>query len=155
MKALSVSVKSCEVSCKKPFVYAVYSDDLRVVYIGETFSYMGALGRLAQHLGRGEHATFRKRVCTVFSYEEVELLDIKLFAIPLKPVKLFSLGDYRRAVEYSVQLEVLDYFTKRNGPKIISRVKSNGYCSDHRVKKEAKKVVSEIVKRVNGWQTTS
>lgn len=70
---LKASLGSGELALRAPYIYGIYSCEFGVLYIGQTISSMGAIGRLAQHLGDGDGSTFRKRIAQVFSYDEVDL----------------------------------------------------------------------------------
>lgn len=136
----SVFVDTDNIAKKVPFLYLICSKKFKTLYIGETFSTYGGIGRLSQHLGRSDYSTFRKRVCETFSFDDVEIGEVFFLAIPYCDKKSFSLkaNDYRSAVEYITQY-ALNNWVIENGINmlVISRVRSNGYCRLKYVKDEA------------------
>jgi len=143
-----ITVSNDETAKKRPYIYAGYAKSARALYIGETRSSLGAVGRMSQHISDTSSNTFKKRICTQRGYDKINLKDIIFFAVPLSNYNGFWLdsSDYRRAVEYLVQSEILNFLKKENkSVLLVSRVNANGYCDIGTIKKEAKTVVRSLI----------
>jgi hypothetical protein len=136
-----ITVSSDAAANKIPYVYAGLALNVRALYVGETRSSQGVSGRIAQHISETSSNTFKKRVCALLNYEKITLEDIFFFAVPLSKYRGFWLdsNEYRRAVEYLVQNEILNFLSQeKKNILLVSRVTANGYCNTELVKNEAR-----------------
>jgi hypothetical protein len=155
---LHAEVSSADMGRKGPYVYAVVANDFGVIYIGQTLSALGATGRLAQHIGWGAGATFRRRICETFGYEDVRIGPINFAAYPLLLRREFmdDATDYREAVESGVQYELLRRIVEDKVPYvIISRVNRNPLVGLNVVRIEVENAVSAFYPWLQELASTS
>lgn len=144
---LRATIHNCLVAKRAAFVYAIHSQEFACVYIGQTRSSYGALGRLSQHLSETGSNTFQQRVCAIYNLESVSLGRIDFAAVPLENRKEFlsDSSDYRESVEYLVQWDLLSFIRRERFPvSIVSRVFSKYYITESFVRQEAKKTVLSL-----------
>ena len=125
-------------------------EDAVVLYIGQTLNWMGAAGRLAQHLSESSGATLRQRLATVYNVTQVDGLSLEFAAVKLAERRSFwaEEDDYREAVESLVQHQLLNALCDRRiSVCLISRVQPNPNCRVKYVMSEADRVFSSIL----GW----
>lgn len=143
-----ITISSDNAAKKTPFIYAGLALNIGAIYVGETRSSQGAMGRIAQHISETSSNTFKKRICTIFKYDDVHLEEILFLAVPLSDYSGFWLksNEYRRAVEYLVQNEMLNFIAEyKKEVLLVSRVTANGYCQTDIVKNEAKIVSKSMI----------
>ncbi|MBL4701276.1 MAG: hypothetical protein JKX85_08450 [Phycisphaeraceae bacterium] len=143
-----ITVSNDKAAKRAPYIYAGFALNFRALYVGETRSSQGAVGRMAQHISETSSNTFKKRICTLLGYEEINLEGISFFAVPLSNYRGFwsDSSEYRRAVEFLVQNEMLNFLTKEEkNVLLVSRVNANGYCNTGIVKNEAKIVARSLI----------
>ena len=131
----------------RAFVYAIYVRNHRAMYIGQTRSRTGALGRLSFHLSEGDGSTVKTRIAKLFHFDEVILRDIRFAAFPLASLKVFSSDaqDYREAVEALIQQRLLENLTDGRYPvPVVSRIRHNDYMLDPSVIAEADRIFPEL-----------
>ena len=131
-----------------PYIYCVLSNQFNCIYIGQTISQLGSLGRLAQHLSNTNSNTFIQRICSVNNFDEVILNDIDFFAskLPEKTPFLSRATDYREAVEYLINYGVINSLKEKSiNLSVISRTKSNAYTKLDSIKKLAENITCSIV----------
>ncbi|TLS77931.1 hypothetical protein FE236_02185 [Mariprofundus erugo] len=123
------------------YIYAIYAEGFRALYVGQTFSRSGALGRLSQHLSDTSSNTFKQRLCAQFGYATVKVGAVRFFAFKLSEEhESFYLEsrDYREAVEMLVQCKVLSELSSRKkNVVVVSRVSSNAYTRLKYIQDEA------------------
>ncbi|URN08550.1 hypothetical protein LUW74_37735 [Actinomadura madurae] len=148
---LKASLGSGELALRAPYIYGIYSCEFGVLYIGQTISSMGAIGRLAQHLGDGDGSTFRKRIAQVFSYDEVDLGPVEFAAYRLPNRREFTQrvpSDFREAVESLTQYSVINMMNAGGlGCPVVSQVALNPLTSQHFIKMQANYATEAIF----GW----
>lgn len=108
---------------------------------------LGALGRISQHLSETRSNTFRQRLCKIYGYANVKLENIKCFAFYLEHRSEYSSEsrDYREAVEYNTQLNVLNGISQIGvHVLVVSRVMHSGYSSLDWIKKDAGNIAEQI-----------
>lgn len=131
----------------RAFVYAIYICNHRAMYVGQTRSRTGALGRLSFHLSEGEGSTVKARIATLYRFDEVILRGIRFAAFPLSSLKIFASDarDYREAVEALIQQRLLEKLTDEHFPvPVVSRIRHNDYMSDPAVTAEVDRIFSEL-----------
>jgi hypothetical protein len=131
----------------KPFVYAIYIGNYKAMYIGQTRSRTGALGRLSFHLSEGDGSTVKTRIATLFRFDEVILRGIRFVAFPLASLKIFGSDaqDYREAVEALIQQRLLENLTDGRFPvPVVSRIRHNDYMLDPAVASEADRIFPQL-----------
>jgi hypothetical protein len=145
MTPLEVTVHDCSVSAKLPYIYTVYSDELGVAYVGQTFASRGALSRLSQHLSEASGNTFRQRVEKIFRYEVVALQTVRFAAIPMADQTEFKNQEYREAVEFLVHRSFRSKISQSLlNVGVISRVRATGYVDLEMVKSESDRISSSL-----------
>src|SRR5262245_33676061 len=101
--ALRTTVHDASLAKRAPYIYGILLnlDETSILYIGQTLSRMGALGRLAQHLSETTGATLRQRIEALYNVTEIDGLSIEFAAVKLAQQKSFWADepDYREAVE--------------------------------------------------------
>jgi hypothetical protein len=145
--SILVSVSSDLAARRVPFIYAGFAGSCRALYLGETRSSTGVLGRISQHISETPSNTFRQRICAILRCDEVVLDDVHFVAVPLSSYKGFWLDspEYRRAVEYLVQLQLLNMIADAKvRVTLMSRVNGNGYTTQKNVQNEAKQVAERL-----------
>ena len=138
--------------CKKaPYIYCILSKQFKCIYIGQTYSTYGALGRLAQHLSETESNTFKKRICSVYQYEEIELMGVEFFAYKLPDKKHFYTyaRDHRESVEYLTNYSMISEMEKNSIKlSVISNTQSNPYTKMKSIQKTSDSIVSEFISAI-------
>jgi hypothetical protein len=147
-KAFSfLSLSDSHIAGFKAFVYCVLVENHRALYVGQTRSRTGALGRLSFHLSDGDGATIRDRISALYRFDEVTLRGIRFAAFPLNPLKIFysEARDYREAVEASLQRAIIDKLAVESIPlPVVSRVRYGGYLADPNVRSEVDRILPEM-----------
>jgi hypothetical protein len=131
----------------KAFVYCVFVENHRALYVGQTRSRTGALGRLSFHLSDGDGATVRDRIAKLYKFDEVTLRGIRFAAFPLSPHKNFysDARDYREAVEACLQQELIHRLaTEKISLPVVSRVYHSGYMTDSTVLTEFERILPQM-----------
>ncbi|MEV0614818.1 hypothetical protein AB0I81_15930 [Nonomuraea sp. NPDC050404] len=147
---LTASINMGEIGHRSPYIYGIVALEFPALYIGQTLSAIGALGRLAQHLSSENGNTLRKRIADAYNYAEIELGPIEFAAFKLPDRTEFSnrVPDYREAVEALVQYSILDKMIRNDlACPVISRVAFNPLTSQHLVKIQAGYATEELF----GW----
>jgi hypothetical protein len=142
-----LTLSDSQIAHFKAFVYAIYVFNHRALYIGQTRSRTGALGRLSFHLSEGEGSTVKSRIAKLYRFDEVVLRGICFAAFPLSSLKIFGSDarDYREAVEALVQQDLLQRLTAGRFPvPVVSRVRHNDYMNDPIVRAEAERISPEV-----------
>jgi hypothetical protein len=140
---VTVSVSSDLAARRVPFIYAGYASSCGALYLGETRGSNGVLGRIAQHISETSSNTFRQRVCAVLGCDEVALDGVEFVGVALSGYAGFASDspEYRRAVEYNVQLRLLNMLASSRLPvTLVSRVAGNGYTGKPVVVRESEHV---------------
>ncbi|MFF0526693.1 hypothetical protein ACFYTC_49095 [Actinomadura nitritigenes] len=145
---LTASVNSGAIGQKAPYIYGIMALDFPVLYIGQTLSWSGAIGRLAQHLSTGTDGnTLRKRVSSVLGYDDVEIGQVEFAAFRLLDRVKFTdrVPDYREAVEALVQYSILNKMEENGlGCLVVSQVTVDIKTSDRLVKIQAAQATEEL-----------
>ena len=138
--------------CKKaPYIYCILSRQFKCIYIGQTYSTYGALGRLTQHLSETDSNTFKQRICSVYQYEEIELMEIEFFAYKLPERKHFysTARDHRESVEFLANYSMISEMQKNSIElSVISNTKSNPYTKMKSIQKTSDAVVNEFINAI-------
>jgi predicted GIY-YIG superfamily endonuclease len=140
----TASLISSEIASHNAFVYLIFVRDIKILYIGQTFSRCGALGRLAQHLSDTSSNTLKQRACSILQYEEIELKDIQFNAACLSQNRSFvqESSDYREAVEALVNNRIINFVAKYKIGVVVSRIRANRYSELKFIKDEANLVAT-------------
>ena len=159
-RALRTTVHDASLAKRAPYIYGIYLQlgDSWILYIGQTLSHVGALGRLAQHLSETTGATLRKRIQTLYNITDIDGLSIEFAAVKLNDQRGFwkDERDYREAVESLVQHSLLNALCDQKIPVcLISRVQPNAYCRVGFVENEAKRVFKTILEWVETLRLTT
>jgi hypothetical protein len=154
-QALRTTVHHASLATRAPYIYGILLQlqEAWILYLGQTFSRVGALGRLAQHLSETTGATLRQRIQALYNVTEIDGLSLEFAAVKLTDQKGFwkDEPDYREAVESLVQQALLNALCDRKIPVcLISRVQPNSYCRLGYVENEAGRVFKTII----GWVET-
>lgn len=130
-----------------PSIYAIFLPEFKAIYIGQTVSPYGPLGRLSQHLSDSMYNTCLQRLCSLFRLEYVMPENVHLCAVTLVDINRYKQEkDLLDALECLVQDQILDYLCKTSTPIIvISRVRRNPQCEIKRVQSDAKSVAAEFI----------
>lgn len=123
-----VSIHNGSVSEKNPYVYVIYSYEFDAVYIGQTQSVRGALGRLSEHLADAQSNTFKQKIESIFKYEYVSLNEVEFAALPLTGREEYEKRAYREAVELRLQSEIINRIGESDiHPAVVSMQQSSSY----------------------------
>lgn len=125
---------------KVAFIYILYAPLFNCIYIGQTRSSYGAIGRLTQHISFTGGNTFRQKLERYFNLEDVDIGKLEFVAFRLSPRSEFRsrASDYREAVEYSIQKEVMKYIYENSlNLGCVSRVRANSYVKQEFVATES------------------
>lgn len=127
-------MRSSSIATSSPAIYCLISDEIRCLYIGQTNSKLGVLGRFSQHLSAGESNTFRQRIMAAFDCHLYEVDNVRgtYFSLPKQPKFMSTATEYREAVEALVQNRIMQTASKSKYA-VISRVYKNPQCSDRDV----------------------
>lgn len=144
----TADISGSQIADKGPYIYCICCLELKVVYVGQTFSGLGALGRLNQHVSQfGASNTFMKRIEAHFGYMK-PLSNLMFGAVLLSDRKEFwgDSRDYREAVEGLVMYRLLNEIVDANiNLKVISRTRRNSYAKLKFVVDESENVISEVI----------
>ena len=147
-KNASVFVSSLDVASKAAFIYAILEPNLGALYIGQTRSRHGALGRFSQHLSEDNSCnTFKQRIDANFSALGKKPSTVTLFSVPLIPLQAFysKAADYREAVEALVQDKIIELVTSQHLQlSVVSRVSYNNYRREPFIQEEADRIFSDL-----------
>lgn len=150
---LAISVEDASIGASGPYVYGIYAPNFAVLYVGQTISHYGAMGRLAQHLSDTCSNTFRQRLCSSLGVEDPQLGAIEFVAVRLPPRKSFLArsSDYREAVEHLVNYKMIDHIGDNGLPVLlISRTRGNPYTSQTYIGD----VADVVTKTIRMWLAT-
>lgn len=168
MKATKISVDNSLGSLTKPYIYFIYiiDDGVAYLYIGETTSNLGAIGRLAYHLQYANRlygkyyqgATFIKNLFNkTYFYDTNQVKNINMIAYDISEYGNFE-GDLyyenRRAIEYLVQSLMLQKSADTDVKipfEIISEVTENSYTDRTEYKTIAKKIFDSAICELSFW----
>lgn len=137
---LTASINKGEIGHRSPYVYGIVALEFPALYIGQTLSEIGAIGRLAQHLSNANGNTFRKRIADTFSYDEVELgpVEFAAFKLPDRAEFVNRVPDHREAVEVLVQYSIINMMIEHDlSCPIISRTSFNPLANQRFVRIQA------------------
>jgi hypothetical protein len=147
-KNANVFVSSLDVAAKAAFIYAILEPTLAALYIGQTRSRYGALGRLSQHLSEDSSCnTFKQRIDANFSILGKAPSNVQFISIPLTPLQSFysTAADYREAVEALVQDKIVEFVTTQQlVVSVVSRVSYNNYRKEIFIQEEAERVFCDL-----------
>lgn len=140
----TATVSSNAIARKAGFVYLIYVREIKALYVGQTYSMYGALGRFSQHLSETNSNTLRQRVCAIYGYDEYEFAEVLINAVQLSSIKSFnqSSSEYREAVESIVNNKIITFASNNKSGFVISRTRSNPYIKEGYVVEEANDVIS-------------
>src|SRR3954454_18175923 len=97
---------------RAPYIYGILLtfEGATILYIGQTISQTGALGRLSQHLSETMGATLRQRLQARYDVTGIDGLSLEFAAVRLGDQTGFwkDEPDYREAVKYLVQYGILN-----------------------------------------------
>jgi len=149
-QVLRATIHDASMARRAPYIYGIllHLEGNPILYVGQTLSRVGALGRLAQHLSDTTGATLRQRIQTLYNITEIDGLSLDFAAVKLSQQKSFwkDEADYREAVESLVQHQLLNALCDRKIPVcLISRVQLNPYCRLGYVESEAARVFQNII----------
>ena len=144
LNSYTVTVSSSAIARKAAFIYLAYVKEIKALYVGQTYSIYGALGRFTQHLSETNSNTLKQRVCSIYNYDEYEFEDVFFNAVKLSDVRSFNQpsSEYREAVEALVNNRMITFASNNNLGFVISRIQANPYTKKNYVVEEAKNVVS-------------
>lgn len=123
-------VRSSRIANYLPAIYCLASLEMRSLYIGQTNSRLGVLGRFSQHLSQFEGNTFYQRILDIYGYDDVEIENIYGLYYPLPKEARFmnAATDHREAVEALVQAGLIQFAAQKKFC-ILSRVSRSPLCS--------------------------
>jgi len=130
MNCVTARIDNSSIGLPRGYVYLIFSRFPNALYIGQTRSELGALGRLSQHLSQTDSNTFLKRVAQRHRLDDVTLSDIVFLAIDLPREKRFEgpSSEYREAIEGAVHLSFLKHICHKGlGAPLVSNYRINGY----------------------------
>ncbi|MDW6003251.1 hypothetical protein [Vibrio mangrovi] len=147
MNKFDFMVNGAEISSPSPAIYCLVSMNPRCIYIGQTNSKLGVLGRFSQHLSETSSNTFKQRIRTLFNYDEYTYDSIHgtYFSLPNRECFTSSASDYREAIEGLVQSELISIAAQKKFI-VVSRVSKNRLCEQSEIKTLSQAVVEKFGK---------
>lgn len=138
------TVSSSAIAKKSAFIYLIYVKEIKALYVGQTYSKYGALGRFTQHLSETNSNTLKQRVCAIYNYDEYEFEEVFFNAVKLSDTKSFNQtnAEYREAVEAIVNNKIITFASNKKLGFVISRIQANPYTKERFVMSEADSVSS-------------
>jgi|GEM_PF-3273255 len=154
------TVYDASLGARAPYIYGILVklEHADILYIGQTFSRFGAIGRLAQHLSDTSAATLCRRVEALLDVVELAGIEVEFAAVRLGNQTGFwkQEPDYREAVEATVQHELLNELAIRGARiGIVSRVQPNAYCQLKYVQDEAARTTQSLLEWISNTRPTS
>lgn len=146
---MRVWVDDAAIGQRAGYIYCLYAPALRMAYVGQTCSGLGALGRLAQHLSDGSSNTFRQRLA-VYCGTEADIGPVAMFAHRLSGSPLFhrEAADQREAVEGLAAYDLITAIHQREiGVALISNVRFNRYTRLQYVRDAS----ARCVRQMSAW----
>lgn len=132
----------------KGYIYIWYSITQELVYVGQTASQQGVLGRAVQHVQRNPDGTLRKNAEAKMglTLEGIPDLTLSSFLLPRNREFVSTDKAYREAVEYLVQIGLLENRSKLSNPfTVISWVRSNDRTNIKMVVECANSIVAHFL----------
>jgi hypothetical protein len=130
------------------YVYIWLSKKHRIVYVGQTNSARGTLGRARNHVGKLGTLRMRFEGETGERLETAEDLILASYALPQEPEYIGVETSYREAVEYLVQANlVIARGSLSPTFKLISKVRYTDRASSAFIQRYALEIVSDFSTR--------
>ena len=127
------------------YIYAIYSVEHKLCYIGQTNDSIGIIGRLSCHLSNG--GTFRNHFENITGLLLEDVSDLLIVSENLTELDIFlsSSSAYREGVEYLVKKYTMELISKENiFIRLIGNTRPLSTNSLSLIKKEAKVIASMI-----------
>ncbi len=135
---------------ERAYIYIWFTRDYKSIYVGQTNSECGTLGRAYAHVK--SHGTLRDRFYDTegISIENVVDWHLASFCLPDKKKYTSVESSFRLAVEYLVQVK-LNEVRSTTTPKfrIISNVTYTDYCSNKEVIRISDNIINEFLLAFN------
>ncbi len=131
------------------YIYIWFSKDNGLVYVGQTNSEYGVIGRANQHVQKG--GTLYEN-CYKKGYELNEINDFILLSFPLPREKRFLSEDtgYRISVEFLVQHKLIELNNKAiKKYRFLSYVTPGPYTNLKKIKIIAEEIAEKFIKIYN------
>ena len=95
------------------YVYAIYSIEHKLCYVGQTNDSVGVIGRLSGHLSK--NGTFRTHFETIVGLPLDDVSDLVIISGDLFDIDLFtsSSSSYREGVEYMVKNKLMKLLAEK------------------------------------------
>lgn len=130
------------------YVYIWFSKKYRVIYVGQTNSIRGTLGRARNHIGKFGTLRYRFEDEIGERLEAADDLVLASYALPQEPEYIGLETSYREAIEYLVQSDLLmARGTFIPSFKLISKVRYTDRASDAFIKRYAFEIVADFTAR--------
>jgi len=137
------TIHNGSISEESPYVYTIYSREFDAVYVGQTQSVRGALGRLSEHLSDSRGNTFKQKIQSFFKYDYVSLNGVEFAAFPLIGRSEYKERAYREAVEFKLQNEILNRIgDSQIHPVVVSAQQPSSYSDVEFVEKQSLRVAN-------------
>ncbi len=153
MSMLTVTVSNAACGVQSPYIYCLLARAYGCAYVGQTFSQYGFLGRLSQHLSGTSAATFRRQLTSICRLDAsaIDGCEVVGYAARLPNTKQYGLQDYREAVEFLVQCDLINLLAKSGtAVTVVSRVRGNGYTKLQYIRSASSRISSEFYLWLHG-----
>lgn len=160
-KPIKFLIPDANIAKKAPFIYFIFAQVIdnqgnvvKALYIGQTLSSLGPMGRLNQHLSDLNFNTFKQRLNTALNYQPNSLKKVHFAAFCLTSRAEFTSNarDYREAIEYLVQQKIINFITSNSiGIVVVSIVRSNNFISQPFVSHEGNEIFTGIIRWINSF----
>jgi len=135
---------------QRAYIYIWFTRNYKSVYVGQTNSECGTLGRAYAHLKN--HGTLRERFYDAegMPIEVIDDLYLTSFKLPKKKKYTSVESSFRLAVEYLVQVKLNEVrSTTKPNFRIISNVTYTDYCSDKEVIRISDNIIKSFLSEFN------
>lgn len=140
--SFTAHISNSEIAANRAFIYFIFVKEIKALYVGQTFSAYGALGRLSQHLSESNSNTLKQRIKAIYGYESIDFEEIYFTAAALSNRKSFQQrgADYREAVEALISNRVINFVSGKKIGIVVSRVQFNSYTKLKYIQAEANSI---------------
>lgn len=131
---------------KEAYIYIWFSKKYRFVYVGETNSIDGVLGRSLQHIKPGTGTLYKRLYEKGFDLYEID--DLVLLSYPLPREKRFLSEEtsYRISVEYLVQTILIERRKDISEPySFLSNVVPGSFTGLAKIKHIAEEIANDFL----------
>lgn len=142
---LEIHIEDASISNKKPYVYILYSHEYNSLYVGETYSSRGALGRLSEHLSDASGNTFSQKIESLKNIKKITFGKVSFGAISLGTRSDFRSKGHREGVEMLLQYKLINKIADAPfNVAVVSAQSNSSYADVSFVKAKSDEVLEQI-----------